>query len=99
MAKLRRRRGQWLWRCRWAEAVVVATMPRSKRSVVARDYQEDAACAGDRNALRVPIVYLWIPRSESAISGRRLPRQYGAARIFFYNSVMRRYLKVRRLPP
>jgi len=38
---------------------------------------------------------IWsIPRRQSAVSGRHLPGQYGAGRIFYYNSLMRRKLRV-----
>ena len=43
----------------------------------------------------VPIIYLVDSAGVNlALSGRRFPGQYGASRIFYYNSIMRRYLKM-----
>lgn len=44
---------------------------------------------------RVPIIYLVDSAGvNSPYQGGVFPGQYGAARIFYYNSIMRRYLKV-----
>src|SRR5438477_4524805 len=44
---------------------------------------------------RIPIIYLVDSAGVNLpYQGEVFPGQYGAARIFYYNSIMRRYLKV-----
>jgi acetyl-CoA carboxylase carboxyltransferase component len=63
--------------------------------VVAGNDQEDPARAGDRDASRVPIIYLVDSAGVNLpYQGGVFPGQYGASRIFYYNSIMRSYLKV-----
>ena len=46
---------------------------------------------------RVPIIYLVDSAGVNLpYQGGVFPGQYGAARIFYYNSIMRRYLRCRR---
>ena len=47
---------------------------------------------------RIPIIYLVDSAGrEPAVSGRRLPRPVRRGRIFYYNSIMRRYLRIPQL--
>ena len=49
---------------------------------------------------RVPIVYLVDSAGVNLLyQGGVFPGQYGASRIFYYNSIMRRYLRVPRSRP
>jgi hypothetical protein len=63
--------------------------------VVARDDPQDPPGPGSRDAAADPIVYLVDSAGVNLpYQGGVFPGQYGAARIFYYNSIMRRYLHV-----
>ena len=65
------------------------------RGVVAGDDQEDPAHAEMAMRQRIPIVYLVDSAGVNLpYQGGVFPGQYGAARLFYYNSLMRRYLRV-----
>jgi acetyl-CoA carboxylase carboxyltransferase component len=81
------------------EVVVVANDATVKAGVVvARDDHQDPARAGDRDARARPD---HLPRGLGGVNlpvpGRGLPGPVRAARIFYYNSLMRRYLRVPQL--
>jgi acetyl-CoA carboxylase carboxyltransferase component len=80
------------------EVVVVANDATVKAGLVAGDDQEDPARAEIAMRCRVPIIYLVDSAGVNLpYQGGVFPGQYGAARIFYYNSIMRRYLRVPQL--